>query len=81
MLGENGNCETYEYEIFSFFKSKRQEQFRPLILSLIHQKELGNITEKMYIQALEFVYNFFICFTIIEARALRRRMRRNDNLP
>lgn len=59
------NCTNYEYKIFSFFKNKRQEQFRPLILSLMHQKELGNLSESYYEQTLKFIYNFFVCYTII----------------
>lgn len=59
------NCLPYEIEIFRFFKNKRQEQFRPLILSLIHQKELGKLSESYYKQALKYIYNFFVCYTII----------------
>ncbi len=59
------NCLPYEVEIFRFFKSKRQEQFRPLILSLIHQRELGNLRDSYYKQALKYIYNFFVCYTII----------------
>lgn len=63
----NGNevCSELEFEIFTFFKSKRQEQFRPIILSLMHQKELGNLNVELYDKALKFIYNFFICYTII----------------
>lgn len=63
--GEDANCEKYEYEIFNFFKSKRQEQFRPIILSLIHQKEIGKLTEGLYKQTLRFIYNFYVCYNII----------------
>lgn len=63
--GENANCTEYEYQIFKFFKSKRQEQFRPLILSLIHQKEMGNLSDSMYEQAIKYIYNFFVCYTLI----------------
>lgn len=59
------NCLPYEIEIFRFFKNKRQEQFRPLILSLIHQKELGKLSDSYYEQALKYIYNFFVCYTII----------------
>ena len=59
------NCVPYEIEIFRFFKNKRQEQFRPLILSLIHQKELGKLSDSYYEQALKYIYNFFVCYTII----------------
>lgn len=63
--GKEGNCTDYEYRIFSFFKSKRQEQFRPVLLSLLHQKELGNLNEDLYKQAIDYLYNFFVCYTII----------------
>lgn len=63
--GEEKNCTSTEYEIFSFFKKKRQEQFRPVVLSLLHQKELGNLSEDLYEQSIKFIYNFFVCYTLI----------------
>lgn len=48
VFGDDGNCSQVEYEVYSFFKSKRQEQFRPLLLSLLHQKELGGVDESLY---------------------------------
>lgn len=63
--GEDKNCTEIEYEIFSFFKKKRQEQFRPVVLSLLHQKELGNLSESLYEQSIKFIYNFFVCYTLI----------------
>lgn len=63
--GEDKNCTEIEYEVFSFFKKKRQEQFRPVVLSLLHQKELGNLSESLYEQSLKFIYNFFVCYTLI----------------
>ena len=65
VFGDDGNCSQVEYEVYSFFKSKRQEQFRPLLLSLLHQKELGGVDESLYEQTLKFLYNFFVCYTII----------------
>ncbi|WP_418564538.1 Arm DNA-binding domain-containing protein [Holdemanella biformis] len=64
-IGDDGNCLDYEFRIYSFFKSKRQEQFRPLLLSLLHQRELGKLSESLYKQTLEYLYNFFVCHTII----------------
>ena len=58
-MGDDGNCKGYEYRIYSFFKSKKQEQFRPVLLSLLHQKELGNLSEKLYENTLKYLYNFF----------------------
>lgn len=63
--GEDKNCTKTEYEIFTFFKKKRQEQFRPVVLSLLHQKKLGNLSESLYEQSIKFIYNFFVCYTLI----------------
>lgn len=63
--GEDGNCSEVEYRVFSFFKKKKAEQFRPIILSLMHQKFLGNIDEEKYNKTLNFLYLFFICYNII----------------
>ena len=63
--GENGNCSGVEYYIFNFFRIKRFEQFRPILLSLIHQKELGQLNTDKYELALKYVYNFFVCYSII----------------
>lgn len=63
--GKDGNCLDFEYEIFSFFKTKRQEQFRPLLLSLMNLKELQKITTKEYEDTIRYLYNFFVCYTII----------------
>ena len=58
---ENG----YEYEIYSFLKSKKVVQFRPLLLSLIHKMEQEQITQEDYEKTLKFIYHFFVCFKII----------------
>lgn len=58
-------CSETEYNIFNFFKSNRFEQFRPILLSLIHQKELGLLCLEMYERILRYIYNFFVCYTII----------------
>lgn len=63
--GKNGNCTQEEYEIFSFFKKRRFEQFRPILLSLIHQKERGKLDDDKYYLSLRYIYNFFVCYTII----------------
>ena len=59
------NCSELEKKIFSFFKPRRQQQFRPLILGLMHQKDLSNITNAQYNEALYYLYLFFICYNII----------------
>jgi hypothetical protein len=64
-IGEEGNCTQVEYKVFMFFKVKKFEQFRPIILSLIHQKELEKIDHEKYELALKYIYNFFVCYIII----------------
>lgn len=63
--GADGNCTDLEYSIFDFFRIKRFEQFRPILLSLIHQKELGKLENDKYQLVLKYIYNFFVCYTII----------------
>lgn len=52
-----------KYMLFS--KSIGQEQIRPILLSLIHQYELGHLSQEKYEETLLFLYDFFICYTII----------------
>ena len=54
-----------EKKVFQFFKDKKAEQFRPIILSLMHQKDLQNITDEEYASLIEFIYVFYICYNII----------------
>ena len=63
--GEDGNCDEIEYAIFDFFRTKRFEQFRPVLLSLIHQRSLGKLSSQKYELTLKYIYNFFVCYTII----------------
>ena len=63
--GDKANCSEEEYKLFSFLKSRRQEQFRPLLLSLIHQNSIGVLSNKNYNVVLSFLYVFFICYNII----------------
>lgn len=58
-------CSLVEKKVFSFFKSRRQQQFRPIVLGLMHQKDLGNLTEENYTRALMFLYEFFIYYNVI----------------
>lgn len=62
---ENKKNSKLEREIFSFFKKKRFEQFRPVLLSLMHQQELEKITVTDYENTLKYIYNFFVCYNII----------------
>ena len=59
------NCTVLEQKIFSFFKPRRQQQFRPLILGLMHQKDIANITEAKYEESINYLYLFFICYNVI----------------
>lgn len=59
------NCNQFEKKVFSFFKPRRQQQFRPIVLSLMHQRELKRIDENEYENALRFLYEFFIYFNVI----------------
>ena len=63
--GEDGNCDEIEYAIFDFFRTKRFEQFRPVLLSLIRQRSLGKLSSQKYELTLKYIYNFFVCYTII----------------
>lgn len=64
-VGENGNCTLYEYRIYEFFRIKRFEQFRPIFLNILYQKDLEKITEKQYETTIKYIYNFVVCYTII----------------
>ena len=62
---DNANCTNIEYLVFSFFKKKRQEQMRPVLLSLIHHRITGELSEENYNTVLLFIYNFYVCYNII----------------
>lgn len=63
--GEGKNCSLLEYKILKFFKNKRAEQFRPIILSLMSKKEAGLLNETKYNDILRFLFSFFVCYNII----------------
>lgn len=58
-------CTEKECFVFLFFKTKRQEQFRPMLLTLMHQHELEKLSDEKYEFTLDFLYKFFLCYTII----------------
>lgn len=62
---ESANCSNVEFKVYAFFKKHRQEQIRLILLSLIHQYELGHLSQEKYEETLLFLYDFFICYTII----------------
>ena len=59
------DCTPFEKKVFSYFNPRKQRQFRPLVLGLMHQKMIGCMDEKQYNIAIGYLYNFFICFTVI----------------
>ena len=63
--GENPNCSGVEYRIYSFFKKKRQEQMRPVLLSLIAHYTEGTLPQELYEDTIEFLYNYYVCYNII----------------
>lgn len=54
-----------EKKVFPFFVKKKAEQFRPIILSLMHQREMGKISNEEYIDIINFIYAFYVCYNII----------------
>ena len=63
--GDDGNCTELEYAIFSYFYSNRFEQFRPILLSLMHQQATERLSNEEYERVLRYIYNFFVCYTLI----------------
>lgn len=63
--GDKRNYSSLEYKILKFFKNKRAEQFRPIILSLMSKKEAGLLNETKYNDILRFLFSFFVCYNII----------------
>ena len=45
--------------------SNRSLLFRPIYLSLLHQKELGNISEENLVKVLKCIQYFFVCYNLI----------------
>lgn len=56
---------TMEYSVFSFFKTTRQEQFRPILLGLIHHLSVGDLSQKAYNEILEYLFKFYVYYNII----------------
>ena len=64
-VGNDGNCNEYEAIVFRFFKKRNVEQFRPILLSVIHQREQEKISEEKYKLLLRYLYVFYVCYSII----------------
>lgn len=56
---------SFEYEIFTFFKKYKIEQIRPLIMSLKHQKMLENLSDELYKEVVQYLYTFIVSYKII----------------
>ena len=54
-----------EGDILSYFKQHRVQVFRPLILSLMHKREIEAITDDCYLDELNYIYRFYICYKVI----------------
>lgn len=54
-----------EFRVLSFFRKKRQEQLRPVLLSIMHHHAIGDISNSSYEHILDFLYNFYVCYNII----------------
>lgn len=63
--GTDDECSVVEKKVYGFFKKHRFEQFRPVLLSLIHNKEIEKISLELYEQSILFIYKFVICFNLI----------------
>lgn len=68
IVGENNTHDGEISEInrvFKFMMSNRSLLFRPVYLSLLHQTELGNISEGNLIKILKCIQYFFVCYNLI----------------
>ena len=51
--------------VLKFMLSNRSLLFRPIYLSLLHQTELGNISEENLTRVLKCIQYFFVCYNLI----------------
>ena len=51
--------------VMKFMSSNRSLLFRPIYLSLLHQNELGNITEEELTRVMKCIQYFFVCYNLI----------------
>lgn len=51
--------------ILKFMLSNRSLLFRPIYLSLLHQAELGNISDEKLIKVFKCIQYFFVCYNLI----------------
>lgn len=51
--------------VMKFMLSNRSLLFRPIYLSLLHQNELGNITDEDLTKVMKCIQYFFVCYNLI----------------
>ena len=51
--------------VFKYMLANRSLLFRPVYLSLLHQNELGNLSEENLIKTLKCIQYFFVCYNLI----------------
>lgn len=61
----HGNQTTEIERVFRFMQSNRSLLFRPIYLSLLHQAELGKLSEEKLIKVLKCIQYFFVCYNLI----------------
>lgn len=71
--GKEGNCSSIEFEIFDFFRVKRFERFRPILLGLMHQKEKEILDAGRYELTLKYIYNFLCVTQLLEKKIQQTR--------
>ncbi len=59
------DCSLIERKVFLFFKSHKQQQFRTIIMGLMHNLEDGKLSKELYEKNIIYLYKFFICYKII----------------
>ena len=62
---DSGDCTEVEYRVFKFLRANRGELFRPVMLSLMSQKQQGNLTNNDYEKVLIFLQYYFTCYNLI----------------
>lgn len=65
-IGEGiGECTPKEYDVFLYFKNNRMFQMRPVLLTLANQQLKRTITKEEYLELVDYLYGFFICYKVI----------------
>lgn len=62
---DGGDCSEVEYRVFKFLRANRGELFRPVIMSLMSQKQQGNLLNTDYEKILIFLQYYFACYSLI----------------